>query len=223
MKFYQKLDGGVLCSAREYDVARSTAIAEGQVVKLSDGLVVPVATPETGAILGVAAESHSGVADALNPRANGARILVIDDPGAVYQCKAPEVAQSDGTASATTLIATAATLATFADDDFNGGYVRLVRKAADSTNADPVGRVRRITDFTAATNTFTLESGGTPCEGDVYAVFPPVGFAKGGLGSAHDTLGLRAATALPMRVVGGDRALGTVWLAAKKHVFAVDA
>ena len=37
MKFYQKLDGGVHVSVREYDIAANTAITEGQLVKLSDG------------------------------------------------------------------------------------------------------------------------------------------------------------------------------------------
>ena len=68
MKFYQKLDGGVHVSAREYDVAYNTAITEGQLVKLSEGLVVSAAANETGAVLGVAAENHSGAADVLDPR-----------------------------------------------------------------------------------------------------------------------------------------------------------
>ncbi len=224
MKFYQKLDGDVLVSAREYDIAYNTAISEGQVVKLSAGLVVAADAGETGAILGVAAENHSGTPDALDPRADGTKILVIDDPSAVFQCKAPKVTAL--ASSATTLEVTA--LKVFAADDFNGGYVKLVSKASDSTNTDPIGKVRRITDFALDANpatkgVLTIESGGAACAGDVYELFPPIGFAKGNLSSTKDALVLTATASLPLRVIGGDRALDNIWIAAKKHLFAVDA
>ena len=222
MKFYQKLDGGVHVSAREYDIEAATAVTEGQLVKLSGGWAVPAAANETGAILGIAAENHSGAPDALDPRADGKKLLVIDDPAAVMQCAAPTVTQS-GEGSATTLTAASADLAVFADGDFTGGYVKLVSKAEESTNADPIGKVRRIAGFAASGRTFTLESGGAPCAGDVYAVFPPIGFAKGGLGAGRDALVLTAAANLPLKVVGYDRGLGKINLIAKKHLFAVDA
>ncbi|MBE6070209.1 MAG: hypothetical protein E7211_21335 [Clostridium lundense] len=223
MKFYQKLDGGVNVSAREYDVAYNAAISEGQLVKLSDGLVTAAAVNETGAVLGVAAETHTGEADALDPRANGTKIFVIDDPAAIYQCKAPEVTAL--ASSSTTLEVTA--LKVFAADDFNGGYVKLVSKAEDSTNTDEIGAVRRISDFalddaTPTKGILTIESGGTACAGDVYALFPPVGFAKGNLNSARTALVLTATASLPLKVVGGDRRLGKINLIAGKHLFAVN-
>ena len=46
MKFYQKLDGASHVSAREYDIAANTAITEGQLVKLTDGLVVAAAVAQ---------------------------------------------------------------------------------------------------------------------------------------------------------------------------------
>ncbi len=223
MKFYQKLDGGVHISAREYDIAYNTAITQGQLVKLSGGLVVSASAGETGALLGVAAENHSGVADALDPRANGTKILVIDDPNVIYQCKAVPVAQGSSAASATTLVAKSDDLAAFSDDDFNGGYVKCVEKGASSTNTDAIGKVRRITDFTAASKTFTLESGGTPCEDDVYEVFPPVGFAKGNLNSTKDGLVLSTTASISVRVTGADIRADKINVQIKKHVFAVDA
>ncbi len=223
MKFYQKLDGGVHVSAREYDIAAATAIAEGQLVKLADGLVVAAAVNETGAVLGVAAENHSGNADALDPRANGKKILVIDDPDAIYQCKAPQIEAAAG-GSGTTIVVTG--LKVFSADDFNGGYVVLLSKAADSTNTDKIGTVRRITDFAttgspATSGTLTVESGGTPAAGDVYAVFPPIGFAKGNLDSGRAALVLSATANLPVKVVGHDIGFGKINLIAGKHVFAV--
>ena len=222
MRFYQKLDGGVHVSAREYDIAADTAISEGQLVKLSEGKVVSAAAAETGALLGVAAEGHAGTADALDPRADGTRLLVIDDPGAVYQCAAPTVTASGG--SATTLVFTAGQY--FAADDFNGGYVKLLSKAENSGNTDEIGAVRAITDYAVtagASGTFTLASGGTPAAGDVYAVFPPAGFAKGNLSAARDGLALTASAALPLRVIGADADLGRINVMIRKHCFAVDA
>lgn len=222
MKFYQKLDGGAHISAREYNVASDAAIREGQAVKLSEGKVVSALAAETGALIGVAAETHSGSADALDPRANGTKLLVIDDPSAVYQCAAPTVTASGG--SATTLVFTAGQY--FADDDFNGGCVKLVSKASGSTNTDAVGTVRAISDFavTASTSgTMTIASGGTPNEGDVYAVFPPVGFAKGNLSSRRDGVVLTASASLPIRVIGADVGFDKINVMVKKHAFAVDA
>ena len=222
MKFYQKLDGGVMVSAREYDIAYNADIKEGQFVKLSEGKVISAVAAETGALLGVAAEAHSGVADALDPRANGTKILVIDDPETVFQCKAPQVTAASG--SATTLVFTAGQY--FAADDFNGGYVKLVSKASDSTNTDKIGQVRAITDFAVTANTsgtFTIASGGTPSAGDIYEVFPPVGFAKGNLDTNRTGLVLSASASLPVRVIGADIGADKINVMIKKHAFGVDA
>ena len=224
MKFYQKTDGGVHVSAREYDIAPSTAIVEGQLVKLSAGLVVSATAGETNTLLGIAAENHSGMADALDPRADGGKILVIDDPGVVMQCDVPQVTALAG--SSTTLEVTA--LKVFAADDFNGGYVKLISKAEGSTNTDEIGAVRRISDFaldnaTATKGILTIEAGGAPCAGDVYALFPPLGFAKGNLSSDKTGLVLTATNNLPIKVVGHDRDLDKLNFIVKKHFFAVDA
>lgn len=222
MKFFQKLDGGVNISAREYDIAYNADIKEGSLVKLSEGKITAAGAAETSALLGVAAENHSGVADALNPRANGTKIMVIDDPETVFQCKAPQVTAASG--SATTLVFTAGQY--FAADDFNGGYVKLVSKAAGSTNTDAIGTVRAITDYavTASTSgTFTITSGGTPYVGDVYEVFPPVGFAKGNLDSGRQGIVLSASASISVRVIGADIDHDKVNVMIKKHVFAVDA
>ena len=214
MKFYQKLDGAAHVSAREYDVACDTVIAEGQLVKLNKGLVVVADADEAGAILGIAAENHSGKPDAIDPRSDGKKVFVIDDPHIVMQCKAPEVKATGG--SDTSL--EAAELSAFDNDDFNGGYVKLIRKAEESANADVIGQVRRITGSSA--DALTLESGGTPAEGDVYALFPPAGFAKGTLGNERASLALDRKASLPVMVMGRDLGLGKINLIARKHLFA---
>lgn len=222
MKAFQKADGQVLRSAREYDIAYNTAISAGQVVVLSAGLVVAAAAAPTGQILGVAAENHSGVADALDPRANGTKIMVFDDPELIYQCPAPRVAATGG--SATTM--TASTLAAFSNDDFNGGYMKLVEKAAGSTNTDPIGKIDRIADYaynsTGTVSTFTKASGGTPYAGDVYEIYPPIGFKKGNLDTNREKLILTATASLALKVVGRDDTLGLVNIMAHLHALGVE-
>ena len=223
MKVFQKADGSVLFSAREYDIAYNTAVKAGQVVALSEGLVVVAAANITTQILGIAAENHSGVADAMDPRANGTKIMVYDDPLLIFQCPVPIVAATGG--SATTM--TASTLAAFSNDDFNGGYLVLVEKAAGSTNTDPIGKVDRITDYgynsTGTVSTFTKASGGTPYEGDKYAVYPPIGFRKGNLDSTtRDKLVLTATASLPLKVVGKDIDAGCVNMMALLHALGVE-
>lgn len=222
MKPYQKADGGVLASVREYDIAASTAIVRGQIVKLSEGLVVAANVGETGKILGVAAESHSGAADALDTRANGRKILVWDTPDAIFSCAVPIVTASGG--SATTV--TASTLAAFSNDDFNGGYLKLIKKGASSTNTDEIGTVKRITDYaynsTGTVSTFTVATGATACEGDVYAIFPPVGFAKGNLDSNKQKLVLTATANLPIKVIGRNEDLNEIFVMANAHALGVE-
>ena len=215
MKAFQNVDGGVILSVREYDIAAATVITEGQIVKLSGGKVVVAAAAETGAILGVAAETHSGAEDAINPRANGTRILVYDNPHLVMQCKAPQVAATGG--STTTFVST--NLAAFANDDMNGGYIKLVSLGDESTNTDAIGTVREITDHVGADKTLTVAAGGKICAGDVYEIYPPIGFAKGNLDTNIQALVLGATAALPLKVVQNDRN-GYIGLMASLHTLA---
>lgn len=217
MKLYQKADGGVLSSAREYDIGKTTDIKEGTLVKIVAGLVV--ACDGTSAPLGVAAETHSGVADALDPRSDGEKILIYDAPDAIFRCAAPRVKASGGTATSVTFT----TLAAFADDDFIGGYLKLVKKAADSTNADPVGTVKRITDSAYAASgtlsTLTVASGATACTGDEFELYPPFGFRKAAV-EEGTRLTLTATAASKLKVVG--RGEGFLKLMACEHALGVE-
>lgn len=215
MKAFQNLDGGVIMSVREYDIAYNTAIKAGQVVALSGGLVVAAAANITTAILGIAAEDHGGAADALNPRANGTKIMVFDSPHLVMRQKAPQLTATGG--SITTFVSTS--MAAFANDDLNGGFIKLVEKGANSENTDPIGAVREITDHVGADKTLTISSGGKVCSGDVYEIYPPIGFAKGNLDSDRQAVVLTATAALPLQVVQNARD-GYLGLMAKLHAFA---
>ena len=208
MRQIMDVSGAVLHSEREYDIAAGTSIVAGQVVKLSEGLVVAAAVAETGAILGYACEDHPGTADALNPRSNGTRILVQDAPGAIAESPAPVITATGGTA--TTITADCAV--SFAADLFNGGYVKD-RKT---------GRVRRITDsaVSGGTMTLTVESGDAPANGDKFVLFPPVGFSGGNLSADGRKLVLTATAALPFTVVGRDEVQNMIWTVATKHALA---
>ena len=211
MNPYQRIDGGVIFSAREYDIAAETAVKEGQVVVLQEGLVVPAAAAVTGKILGIAAENHSGQADALDPRANGEIIKVWDDPGQVLRCKAPIVEVTAATATSVP----ANGIAAFAEDAFNGGYLMLVAKAEGSANTDAIGTCKRVKDY--AGKVFTVAAGATAGVGDKYAVFPPVGFRGGNLDAELCGLVLTATAELPVKVIGRIEDSGDILLMPVLH------
>ena len=221
MKIFQKADGGVLKSARNYPIAYNTAIKAGQIVKLSAGLVVSAIQKETGAILGVALENH-GTADTLDPRATGEEILVCDAPDGIFKCAAPVFEATGG--SATTV--TTDDLGAFSADDFNGGMLVLIEKGSGSTNTDNIGKAKRITDYaytsTGTVSTFTVASGATACNGDKYALLPPIGFAKGQLNSTLDALNLADTASISLKVVGYDAETLEVCMMAKTHALGVE-
>lgn len=226
MKPYQKADGGVLSSVREYDIAAATKINRGQVVKIADGLVVAAVAAETGRILGVAAENHSGVADALNPRENGTKILVWDAPDAIFACPVPTFTATGGFATTVTAALSAFT----GSNAFKGGYLKLISKGAGSTNTDPIGTIKRITAYaySSSTSTFTVESGATACSGDVYALFPQIGFVGGNLDidASNNPLGqkivLTATANLPIKVIGRNEETDEIYVMANLHALGVE-
>lgn len=212
------LSGAAVPPIREYPIAADTNIEFGQVVKLTGGRVVAADAAETGEVLGVAAENHTGAADCLNERNNGLKLKVYDAPDQVFAGSAPVITAAASTE--TTLVGGADLSTAFADDDFNGGMVMLVEKAEGSTNTDSVGTVRAITDYTASSKTFKVDAGGAAVAGDKYAVFPPTGFAKGNLDAKGKKLVLTASAALSMRVVGCDTGSQAVLMTAKAHALA---
>lgn len=204
-----------MSSQKDYPIAAATDIKEGQVVKLTGGLVVLALAAETGAIIGISAENHTGVADAFNPRNNGTVIRIIDSPYTVLESPAPRVTATSG--STTTMAATG--MGTFADDDFNGGFMKLVSKGASSANTDSIGTIYPITDFTAATDLFTTTktAGGAHTAGDIFEIYPPNGFQKGNFDSGISKLVLSATAALPVRSYGEDMDRGLTYHVAALH------
>lgn len=208
--------GGPIISVRAYPIEPATKIVAGQVVKLTNGKVVAAAVAETGAILGVANENHLAADDALNPRATGKEILIADGPDMVFECAAPLVEATGGSA---TTVATSG-LAAFEAADMKGGKLQLVGYGTDSANTAGMKTVKEITNF--ASGTFTVPSGGTNSKGDKFRVYPPVGFAGGNLSADGTGLVLTATAALSLMVVGHDLERGKILLKAKKHALGTE-
>ena len=216
----QNADGGsVLQTARNYPIDATTEIQAGAVVKLSAGKVVLAAAAETGGILGIAAEFHSGKEDALNLRANGEWIRVCDNPMLIFECAAPTIKAASG--SATTIVpATGDVDASAADDAFNNAVLVLKEKAANSGNTDALGTQIVVTDYAKTGTVMTKASGGVPGAGDVYQVYPVIGAAIGGVASLGDKrlgITLKTVGATKLRCIGHDYERGAIKLMAIGH------
>ena len=216
----QNADGGsVLQTARNYPIDATTEIQAGAVVKLSAGKVVLAAAAETGGILGIAAEFHSGKEDALNLRANGEWIRVCDNPTLILECAAPTIKAASG--SATTIVPETGDVdASAADDAFNNAVLVLKSKAASSTNTDALGTQIVVTDYAKTGTVMTKASGGVPGAGDVYQVYPVIGAAIGGVASLGDKrlgITLKTVGATKLRCIGHDYERGTIKLMAIGH------
>lgn len=199
MHAFQNAGGHVGLSARPYPIEADAAITVGTVVKLSGGVVVAAAAKETGPILGIAAETHSGVEDMLNIRSNAEDIRVYDNPELVFECAAPRLTASGG--SATTLVFSDIA-AGLADGALKEGKVQLVERAEGST--DTLNECRKITGYTATSKTAQLIEGGTPAAGDVYCVYPPVGSAVCAMDEKSARVILTDTGATSIMVVGHD-------------------
>ena len=205
MRYISDITGGINPVIREFPIASATAIKEGQFVQLTGNLIVACAVGVETAFLGVAVENHSGAADGLNIRSNGTKIYVACAPTQILEGSAPRITVTTG--GTTTFIASA--IATFVDDDFNGGFVKLVAKGASSTNPNPVGTIIPVVDFTASTKTFTIATT-VISVGDIFEVYAPIGFIKGNLNATITNVVLTANNNLPIGVVGYDFGLGKV-------------
>lgn len=221
MRPIQNVGGEETVHARSYPVAGSTAILAGQVVQLVGGKVVPAAAAQTGTILGIAGEDHSGAADMLNPRANGEEILVCDNPGLIFECPVPTIKAASGTA--TTIVPAAGDIAaTAADDTYNAAVLMLKSRAAGSTNTDASGTRRTVTDYTKSGTVLTVESGGVPSVGDEYEFYPAIGSAVCALNAGATALVVSAEGASAVRCIGHDYDRHTIRCIATAHLLAAN-
>lgn len=134
---------------RKYDIAAATAIEKGEMVKLTNGLVVAVGdTDSDDPYLGVSAVSHDGATvDGVQTELT---IPIYDDPQDVFALYPTKAITATG-GSTTTFVDSSLLPAT--DDILNSGAIKIVTCAADSSL---VGRVVKISDFTGSGGTITL-------------------------------------------------------------------
>lgn len=169
MKFAFNDSGANAPFIREYDIATSTAIKDGEAVGITGNKAVRAESGDH--VLGVAAEEHPGKHDELNARADGGKIRVNVAPQAIYEAALPSFTATGG--SATTLVIPSSGVSA----SLTSGRAVLVSKADSSANTDKVGTSRRISACTVSGSsaTLTLASGGVPGNGDVYRLIPDVG------------------------------------------------
>lgn len=212
-----KITGCMPPTVGEYEMAYNGALVNGALVKLSANKVVIATTTETGDVLGVTAEAHSGAASYDNPRSNGTKILVYDNPSQVFEVAAPIVTATGG--STTTIVSTDIDTSG-TDDSFNSGYAILTYKGAASTNTDAVGTKYTISDYDASEDTLTINTaGGAVTAGDKFAIFPPRNFDDFSYSATLDTIVLSDDGQASLKVAGQDFDKQTVYLIAAFHAY----
>lgn len=170
MDYYMNDAGlGVPC-IREYETAVQKDLAKGTVMTLTGGKAAVAAA--SSAVLGLLAEDYRTVKDPLNPRSGSGRVRVIVSPGTI--CRQKHLSVTVAEAGSAVSLKLAGLTAPSEANAFAGGYIRLAYKPENSDNTDFVGKVRKIT--ASSSTTLTVDSGGTPCVGDVYEILPPAGF-----------------------------------------------
>lgn len=170
MEYIMNSAGAASPCIREYEIETEEDLFKGTVVTVKDGKVKKAGNDDT--ILGVLAESYKVNKEELNPRSGSGRVRVIVSPGMIIAIgnKTFEVSEK-GT---NTQVKVSGLNVPAKEDAFKGGYIKLISKTETSTNTDHTALAREI--ISSAGNILTVEEGGTPCEGDVYAVIPPCGF-----------------------------------------------
>ena len=211
MRPIQNAGGEETIRERSYPVAKATAITAGQVVQLSGGKVVPAAAAQTGAILGIAGEDHSGTED-----------ILCDNPGLIFECPVPTIKAASGSA-ATLVPASGDVAAGAADDAYNAAVLVLKSKTAGSSNSDKPGTRRAVTDYAKSGTVLTLETGGTPAAGDEYEFYPALGSAVCALNAKATALVVSATGATAVRCIGHDYERHTIRCIAAAHTLAAKA
>lgn len=199
----------------EFYIATGTVIQKGEVVKLVENAVVAVGdTDQDDPYLGVAAEEHDGVTTSPTSRQTGTSIKVWCSPTAVFRCR-PNIISTATGGNTTTWVDSGITDPV--DDKFNGGWLKIKTTTA-LTNA--VNKAIRVTDFTAATGTFTATMTGGVTVGDTAVVLPPPGGFGWDLNSDGNNLNLAANGGESIQIVKVDTVSEEVYWKFRLHQLA---
>lgn len=198
---------------RRFPIATNTAIEMGEVVKLSAGKVVAVGdTDQDDPYLGVAAEAHDGASEG----ETGTTIMVYCSPTAVFKCKPGILSTADSGNTTTWTDAEISEAAGFADDDWNGGYLKLKSTTALTVGIDkPI----EITDFDASSTVFTAVLTGGVTAGDTALLLPPVGSKGWDLNADGTNLNTKAKGGESIMIVDVDTDQEWVYFILRLHQF----
>lgn len=184
-------------------VNKSEVLKPGQLLKLEGGKAVKADALETGAVLGVCLEYHSGVPDMVNKRSDGEYVRAACSPTAVYACKAPVITAD---AAAENSVSSSDLAAGFAEGCFVGAKLKRVSD----------GEVFDVTAY--ASQAMTIE--GSVNEGDEFEVYLPDGFIGGALNEDADKLVLTEhCENFVLRACGYDMDRGEVWFMPVLHEY----
>jgi hypothetical protein len=195
MDYFMNSAGISVPCIREYEIETDENLKKGTIMTLSSGAAAKASGSDT--VLGILAEDYNTEKDQLNPRSGSGRARIIVSPGTI--CRQPlceTVAEENATA--TSLKINGYTVPSEANS-FKGGYIKLVYKAETSENADFVGKTRKIT--ASSNDTLTVESGGIPNTGDIYAILPPAGFSYIALASDGTSFDLSSSKSSVAQIV----------------------
>jgi hypothetical protein len=194
---------------KEFDIADGTAVALGELVRITEGKVVAGSTDYTTPYAGVTAEAKAANDGKL-------RIKLYCSPFAVFAV-APIRTTVTETPSATVWTDSTTLLNTTADKG-NGGYLVIKGKGTGATGTFAVGDKKAISD--SATNTLTSTFAGNTTVGDYADFYPPVG-NTGVTASADNarTLTWAATSGTALEVVDHDFTREKVHVMVKLHQF----
>ena len=149
-----------------YYIATGTVIELGEMVKFTPGtgIVAIGDADQDDPYIGVAAEGHDGSTAGRNV---GLEILIYDSPTAIFSQKCMNIITATG-GSTTTFVVSG--LLPQTNDLWNGGYLKIIACAADSSLN---GKKIKITDSVGSTGTLTFAvQSGALASGDTAYLCP---------------------------------------------------
>jgi len=197
---------------KAFPIATGTVVEKGEVVLFSEGkIIVAPDQDQDDPYVGCAAEGHDG---STAGRDVGTEILVNCSPTAVFKCT-PNITTTADSGNTTTWVDAEAKLT--ADNDFNGGWLKLKTTSALTVGIDkPIA----ITDFTQATGTFTGVFTGGVTAGDTAIMLPPINSFGWDLNSDGTNLDIKANGGQSIKIVDVDLDTEEVFFMFRLHQFA---
>lgn len=214
MKFLYGLGGANVPVIKDFELSYvNMNIEPGFVVKCNEDGKVTSNTYDK--ILGVAAETHTGKNDILNPRNDSKKLRVDITRYGVYRADAPRIVVSKA-GSATSVYTRAVDMSSI----MNNSLLVLVEKGEGSENTDAIGTARKISSYLSENpdNVITVASGSISYPGDIYAIVPCVG-DEFPVSEDYTTISYSIGNGGKVKIVGRDVEKGTIDVILKETIF----